>query len=109
MSSDFGVESLLQQKPTGESQAISGTKRKADSGAEQTQTAQMELATKRRRVRTTYSNEQLRRLHGYFAMSPYPDLLMRQQIAEIVGVPEQKIQVHIAFTRNKLHLSGRNN
>ncbi len=84
------IRVFSQVSSTMDQTAATGTKRKAESVSEPTE---VDNEPKKRRVRTTYTKAQLRRLEGYFMMSPYPDLLMRSQIAEVIGVSEQKIQV----------------
>lgn len=65
-----------------------GTKRK--------RTADENEEPRKRRVRTVYTKEHLLRLEGIFARQQYPDLLMREQIAEQLELPEQKIHVSLA-------------
>ena len=48
---------------------------------------------KKKRTRTAYTRQQLQRLEYTFAQDPYPDMLMRQNIAEESGLPDQKIHV----------------
>lgn len=48
---------------------------------------------KKKRVRTAYTRQQLQRLEFMFAQNPYPDMLMRENIAEELGLPDQKIHV----------------
>lgn len=51
---------------------------------------------KKKRVRTIYTKEHLWRLEAFFANSPYPDLLMREEIAEQLDLTEQKIHVGLS-------------
>ena len=48
---------------------------------------------RKKRVRTNYTKEHLQQLEAVFAQTQYPDLLMREQIAEQFEVTEQKIHV----------------
>ena len=48
---------------------------------------------RKKRVRTNYTKEHLQQLEAVFAQTQYPDLLMREQIAEQLEVTEQKIHV----------------
>ena len=48
---------------------------------------------KKKRVRIAYTRQQLQRLESIFAQNQYPDMLMRENIAEELGLPDQKIHV----------------
>ena len=48
---------------------------------------------KKKRVRVAFTSEQLQRLQSAFAQDKYPDKLMRQKIAEELGLPDQKVHV----------------
>ena len=48
---------------------------------------------KKKRVRTVFTQEQLQKLEFNFAQNQYPDMMMRQNIAEELGLPDQKIHV----------------
>ena len=51
-------------------------------------------STEKRRVRTVYTKEELQQLESIFTLqTQYPDLLMREQIAERLGITEHKIHV----------------
>ena len=50
---------------------------------------------KKKRVRTAYTRQQLKRLEYMFAQNQYPDMLMRENIAEELGLPDQKIHVSL--------------
>uniref|UniRef100_H3A638 SEBOX homeobox n=1 Tax=Latimeria chalumnae TaxID=7897 RepID=H3A638_LATCH len=47
----------------------------------------------RKRKRTIFSRVQLTELEKVFAVTPYPDISIRERLAEIIGLPEAKIQV----------------
>ena len=48
---------------------------------------------KKKRVRTAFTQDQLQKLEFNFAQNQYPDMMMRQNIAEELGLPDQKIHV----------------
>ena len=48
---------------------------------------------KKKRVRTAFTREQLTRLEFAFTQNQYPDMLMRENIAEELGLPNQKVHV----------------
>ena len=50
-------------------------------------------SSKKKRVRTVYSPEQIQKLEDNFTRTQYPDLLMREDIAEEMGIDERKIHV----------------
>lgn len=56
---------------------------------------------KKKRVRTAFTREQLQRLEFAFAQNQYPDMLMRQNIAEELGLPDQKIHVSETQVRSR--------
>lgn len=64
---------------------------------------------KKKRVRTAFTQDQLQRLEFAFAQNQYPDMLMRQNIAEELGLPDQKIhvsktQLQVRFTSSSFIL-----
>lgn len=50
---------------------------------------------KKKRVRTAFTHEQLQRLEFAFAQNQYPDMLIRENIAEELGLPNQKVHVSV--------------
>ena len=46
-----------------------------------------------KRHRTAYTKDQIARLESSFAVQPYPDLMLRQEIAESLALTEHKICV----------------
>ena len=57
---------------------------------------------RKKRVRTNYTKEHIQQLEAVFARTQYPDLLMREQIAEQFEVTEQKILVSNVHLRKTL-------
>ena len=54
----------------------------------------------KKRVRIAYTRQQLQRLESIFAQNQYPDMLMRENIAEELGLPDQKIHVRARNVSN---------
>ncbi len=48
---------------------------------------------KKKRVRTAFTSGQLQRLEFTFTQNQYPDMLIRQDLAEELGLPDQKVHV----------------
>ena len=107
MSTDFLVESLIRDttgKDCAGSRAAAvqpkvskktGKKRKRanDENLPEEALPATTVEPKKKRVRTMYSKEILQQLQAIFAETPYPDLLMREKIAEQLGLTPQKIHV----------------
>ena len=70
------------------------TKRKREDSDNEKENKERGLEpAKKKRVRTAFTREQLQRLEFAFAQNQYPDMMMRQNIAEELGLPDQKIHV----------------
>ena len=50
---------------------------------------------KRKRNRTVYSTDQLKQLEDSFKANPYPDKLMRDNLAEELDMSEKKVNVRL--------------
>ena len=76
---------------------VSGTKRskrkREESDDKENKKRDSTEPAKKKRVRTAFTQDQLQKLEFNFAQNQYPDMMMRQNIAEELGLPDQKIHV----------------
>ena len=57
-----------------------------------------------RRNRTHFAEEAVTTMQRVFEVNPYPDILLREQLARQIGIPESRIQVR-QFLRQFVYYS----
>ena len=81
----------------------SKNKRKREESDSEKENTKRDAEPKKKRVRTAFTRQQLQRLEFAFTQNQYPDMLMRENIAEELGLPDQKIHVSLLLNCDSIY------